>query len=153
MTLYTAFKGKYNSSRCLVEKIDGEKLFLTNSFGGLKKDIDGIEKKYDAVYMFGLDKRLKASIRVEPCAEKDGETICTEIDTSEIIDKLKKEGLKCKLAENPTHYLCNEAYYYMLKKYGGRALFIHIPPLRHMTDDMAYAIINTLNNYQNERRK
>ena len=126
--LYTAFKGKHNSSCCLIEKVSGEKLFLTNSFSGLKRDIDRIEKEYSAVYMFGLDKRLKDSVRVEPCAEKDGETVYTEINTAEIIDKLKKEGLKCKLAANPTHYLCNEAYYYMLKRFSGRALFIHIPP-------------------------
>ena len=144
MTLYTAFKGKNNSSCCLLEKIDGEKLFLTNSFGGLKRDINGIEQEYDAVYMFGLDKRLKDSVRVELCAEKGGETICTEFDTAEIIDKLKKEGLKCKLAENPTHYLCNEAYYYMLKKVCRRALFIHIPPLKYFSNEMAEVIIKII---------
>lgn len=142
--LYSAFKGKNNSSFCLVERINGEKLFLTNSFEGLKKDIDGIEKKYSTVYMFGLDKGLKRSVRVEPCAEKDGETIYTEFNTAEIIDKLKKEGLKCKLAENPTHYLCNEAYYYMLKKVCRRALFIHIPPLKNFSNDMAEAIIKAI---------
>ena len=142
--LYTAFKGRNNSSFCLVERINGEKLFLTNLFGGLKRDIDGIEQEYDTVYMFGLDKRLKDSVRVEPCAEKGGETICTEFDTAEIIDKLKKEGLKCKLSENPTHYLCNEAYYYMLKKACRRALFIHIPPLKYFSNETAEAIIKTI---------
>ncbi len=142
--LYSAFNGKNNSSFCLVERINGEKLFLTNSFEGLKKDIDGIEKKYSTVYMFGLDKGLKGSVRVEPCAEKDGETIYTEFNTAEIIDKLKKEGLKCKLAENPTHYLCNEAYYYMLKKVCRRALFIHMPPLKNFSNDMAEAIIKAI---------
>ncbi len=142
--LYTAFKGRNNSSFCLVERINGEKLFLTNSFEGLKKDIYEIEKKYSAVYMFGLDKRLKDSVRIEPCAEKDGETICTAFNTAEIIDKLKKEGVKCKLAENPTHYLCNEAYYYMLKKVCRRALFIHIPPLKYFSNETAEAIIKTI---------
>lgn len=142
--LYTAFKGRNNSSFCLVERIDGEKLFLTNSFEGLKKDIYEIEKKYSTVYMFGLDKRLKDSVRVELCAEKDGERIYTAFNTAEIIDKLKKEGLKCKLAENPTHYLCNEAYYYMLKKVCRRALFIHIPPLKHFSNETAEAIIKTI---------
>lgn len=142
--LYTAFKGKHNSSCCLLEKIDGEKLFLTNSFDGLKRDIDRIEKEYDMVYMFGLDKRLTDTVRVEPCAEKNGQTIYTESDTAEIIDKLKKEGLKCKLAENPTHYLCNEAYYYMLKRFSGRALFIHIPPLRYFSNETAEAIIKAI---------
>lgn len=144
MTLYTAFKGRNNSSFCLVERINGEKLFLTNSFKGLKKDIDKIENECDRVYMFGLDNKLTDIIRVEPCAEKDGERVYTEIDTAEIIGNLKKEGLKCKIAEKPTHYLCNEAYYYMLKKVYGRALFIHIPPLKYFSNEMAEAIIKTI---------
>ena len=140
MTLYTAFKGKHNSSCCLLDKIDGDKLLLTNSFGGLKRDIDGIGKEYSTVYMFGLDKRLKNSVRVEPCAEKDGKKLFTKINTAEIIDKLTVSGLKCNLAENPTHYLCNEAYYFMLKKYDGRALFIHIPPLKYFSNETAEAV-------------
>ena len=63
--LYTGFKGQYNSSYRLVNGIAGEKLFLTNSFEGLKNDIENIYEEFDAVYMFGLDKNLKNSVRIE----------------------------------------------------------------------------------------
>ncbi len=36
-TLYTAFKGKNNTSYQLVSRIDNNLLFLTNSFTGLEK--------------------------------------------------------------------------------------------------------------------
>ena len=56
--LYTGFKGKNNTSFKLVSAFEGEKVFLTNSFNGLKTDIDNINQKFDSVYMFGLDKIL-----------------------------------------------------------------------------------------------
>lgn len=54
--LYVAFKGNGNSANKTVKNLDGDKLFLTNSYSGLKKDIDNINNNYDLVYMFGLDK-------------------------------------------------------------------------------------------------
>ena len=57
--LCTGFKGKNNSSYYLLSKISGQKLFLTNSYDGLKKDIMNVTDKYDLVVMFGLDTSLK----------------------------------------------------------------------------------------------
>ena len=37
--LYTAFKGFHNTSFQLVSQLCGDKLFLTNSFQGLEKEI------------------------------------------------------------------------------------------------------------------
>ena len=51
--LYTGFKGKNNSSYQLLSKISGERIFLTNSFDGLKKDIMNVTDQYDLVVMFG----------------------------------------------------------------------------------------------------
>ena len=56
--LYTGFKGKNNTSYQLAEQFHGSKLFLTNSFSGIKKDIDNIQETYDMVFMFGVDKTL-----------------------------------------------------------------------------------------------
>ena len=56
--LYTGFKGKSNSSYQLLSKISREKLFLTNSFEGLKKDIMNVKDQFDLVIMFGLDTSL-----------------------------------------------------------------------------------------------
>ena len=53
--LYTGFKGKNNSSYQLLSKISGERIFLTNSFDGLKKDIMNVTDQYDLVVMFGLE--------------------------------------------------------------------------------------------------
>ncbi len=63
--LYVAFKGNGNSSNKIVRSLSGDKLFLTNSYSGLKKDIDNISGTYDLVYMFGLDKKLKGNIRID----------------------------------------------------------------------------------------
>ena len=142
--LYIGFKGTYNSSNKLVNQFYGEKYFLTNSFNGLKKDIQDIDKEYDFVYMFGLDKRLKKSVRVEKCAEKNGEVIYTRANIDNIKNRLKKNGIKSMLSEKPTHYLCNEAYYYMLNKMRCPVVFIHIPSLRYLTDEMMGQLVNAL---------
>ena len=50
--LFTAFKGKNNSSAILLDKITGDKLYLTNSYVGLAKEINHLEQIYDVVQMF-----------------------------------------------------------------------------------------------------
>ena len=70
-TLYVGFKGIHNSSNKLVQNLQGEKYFLTNSFEGLKRDIENLVGEYEQVYMFGLDKALKDSVRIEKmCRER-----------------------------------------------------------------------------------
>ena len=51
--LYTGFKGKNNASCQLVEQINpSEKLLLTNSFGGIKRDLDSIPlESYELIIM------------------------------------------------------------------------------------------------------
>ena len=51
MILFTGFKGKNNSSCILAEQLSQEHLLLTNSYAGLKRDIDCIDKEYDLVVM------------------------------------------------------------------------------------------------------
>lgn len=114
--LYTGFKGKNNTSFKLVSAFEGEKVFLTNSFNGLKTDIDNINEKFDWVYMFGLDKNLKESVRIEKCAEKERRRIYTTLDLESICKELSSENVNYFVSDEPTHYLCNEAYYYMLEK-------------------------------------
>ena len=100
--LYTGFKGKNNASCQLLSRITGDKLFLTNSFAGLKRDIISISGKYDLAIMFGLDKNLKNSIRVETVAEYDGCRMTTELDVKKMIEFLEMEGLKCAISCIPT---------------------------------------------------
>ncbi len=113
------FKGIHNSSNKLVRNLQGEKYFLTNSFEGLKRDIENLGGEYEQVYMFGLDKALKDSVRIEKCAEKDGERIYTQMQLSGIEECLKNNAIPYSVSHNSTHYLCNEAYFYMLKKMNG----------------------------------
>ena len=48
-TLYVGFKGIHNSSNKLVRNLQGEKYFLTNSFEGLKRDIENLVGEYEQV--------------------------------------------------------------------------------------------------------
>jgi len=139
--LYTGFKGNGNSSCRLSDFFEGDKLLLTNSFGGLRRDIEGVAKEYGAAFMFGLDKHLKESVRIEVCAQKDGKRLQTALDFSSAAAAFKAEGLNCLVSASPTNYLCNDAYFNMLEKLNGRALFFHIPPVRYMTEDMYKAAV------------
>lgn len=143
-TLYTGFKGANNSSHILVSQMNGEKLFLTNSYSGLRKDIDNLSKDYSRVYMFGLDKSLINSIRIEACAKKDATKFFSALNLMDIENRLTMNGLNCMISENPTWYLCNEAYFYMQMKYNQNAVFIHVPPARYLTNEFAEAIISAL---------
>ncbi len=142
--LYTGFKGKHNTSFKLVSTFEGEKVFLTNSFNGLKTDIDNINEKFDWVYMFGLDKNLKESVRIEKCAEKERRRIYTTLDLESICKELSSENVNYFVSDEPTHYLCNEAYYYMLEKMSGKAVFIHIPSLKNMTEELMKKLSKSL---------
>ena len=85
--LYTAFKGSHNTSFQLVNQINGVRMFLTNSFQGVEKDILSLSTDYDAIYMFGTDISLKNSIRIETCVNYNGELVNTFWSVS-----LRKQG-------------------------------------------------------------
>lgn len=137
--LYTAFKGAHNTSFLLVRKLCGDKLFLTNSFQGLEKDILSFNAEYDAIYMFGIDKNLRNSIRIETCANYDGELVNTYFDILTFEKAIKDSDITYTISNKPTAYLCNAAYYCMLKK-NRNTVFIHIPSIKGMND----ALMNKL---------
>lgn len=143
-TLYTGFKGAGNSSYMMISRIAGEKLFLTNSFTGLKKDIENLSKDYNRVYMFGLDKSLKNEIRIEECAQRNNRVLYTTMDSKKIANALTVSGIHCVTSDIPTHYLCNEAYYSMLEKYNRNAIFIHLPSSRYITKEFVSSMIDSL---------
>ena len=129
--LFTGFKGKNNSSATLAERSGGEYLLLTNSFAGLKKDIDQIKEKYGLVIMFGIDKTLSSSVRIEKSAMKDGMKTSSGKDLEKVKESLRSNGIEAKISDNPKNCLCNEAYWHVLQKFSGRAVFIHIPTIKH----------------------
>ena len=140
-TLYTAFKGIHNASFQLVSQLSGDKFFLTNSFQGLEKDISSIDMEYDTVYMFGIDKKLRNSIRVETCANYNGELIDTSFDIVTLEKAIKDLGISCIISNKPTAYLCNAAYYYMLKK-NRNTVFIHIPSIKGMNNSLMNKLLH-----------
>ena len=142
--LYVGFKGAKNTSYQLVSSFPGEHLFLTNSFSGLARDIDALEKDYDAVIMFGVDKSLCASLRVERCAELHGEILTTKLYEDQLARGFRENGIICDISDTPPHYLCNDAYFRMLQKTNGKAIFIHIPGSRCMTQKLMAGILKTL---------
>ena len=134
-TLYTAFKGKNNTAYQLVSRIDNNSLFLTNSFTGLEKDITRFDCDYDAVYMFGIDKNLVDRIRIDLCACYNSERIFTDFNLLPLERKLIESNISYSFSNIPTKYLCNAAYYHMLKK-NLNTVFIHIPSLRGMNETL-----------------
>ena len=134
-TLCIGFRGKYNASSVLASSMGCEFLLLTNSFAGLKRDLDSINDCYDSVYMFGIDKHLKDHVRIEPMAEVNGDIRLTSINVEELSTQFSVAGLNNVIATSATYYLCNEAYWHALDKFGGKAVFIHVPPIRYIDSE------------------
>ena len=131
--LYTAFKGKNNSSKLLLDNIvSNDKLYLTNSF---KTSVAELQKKlkenyYDLIISFGQAPLETDVIKLEMAAI-DKEKYFTNFDYSELYDKLSKE-YNVIISNDAGKYLCNNIYYYGLKyikenDLRTKMIFIHIP--------------------------
>lgn len=134
-TLYIAFKGKNNSSFRLVNCLKGEKMFLTNSFAGVQRDIDAWNSDYEKIIIFGLDKNLHESIRFEQAAMGTGQIVYTSFDMEVYVKQAENMGVDYCISRKPTNYLCNEAYFCMMKKATCPVLLVHIPGNSNMTDE------------------
>ncbi len=130
--LFIAFKGIHNTSFHLVDQIGADSVLLTNSFKGLEKDISSINTDDSVVYMFGVDKYLRDKVRIETSANNNDETVYTEFDTLCLENKLRSGEISYTVSNKPTRYLCNAAYYHMLKK-NPNTVLIHIPSLKGMS--------------------
>ena len=132
--LFLGFKGANNFSGLLVRSLSPWHCLLTNSFEGLRKDIEKLPVDCDRVYLFGADKNLKDSFRLERMAEKDGIRLTSALDPEKLADQFASSGILTGISETPTRYLCNEAYWHLLKKFEGRAALIHIPTIKNADD-------------------
>lgn len=143
--LLTAFKGEHNSSFQLIKDSNHNKLLFTNSFSGIDKDAENIDFiGYDCAVMFGLDTKLRDSIRIESMAKVEEHTLSTALDISALSISLDKNGIKNITSNKPTAYLCNYAYYRILKKMNGRAVFLHVPPKRYITEEFKGNVLSAL---------
>ena len=143
-TLLSGLKGKNNLSGKLVKALGRDYCLLTNSFGGVKKDTDAIDAAYDSVILFGVDKNLAGTVRIERTAEKDGIRCSSKLDLERMTDGFREAGLEAKVSETPTAYLCNEAYWHLLRKFSGRAVLIHIPTMKNADEFFAAKVQKAL---------
>ena len=102
--LYTAFKGKNNTSYQVASCLNGAVLLLTNSFHGLERDINTAVGNYDVVYMLGVDKSLKNKIKIETCAEYNGERIFTTFNILETHPKAQLRRNRRTIYRAPRHH-------------------------------------------------
>ncbi len=135
MILHIGFKGKNNASSIMAEYLSPLPYLLTNSFEGVRKDLERISGNYDYVLMFGIDTNLKDTVRIERVAEREGITLGSELDLEHIAKRLEQAGIAGRISETPTHYLCNEAYWFALHKFNKKAVFIHIPSIKYINED------------------
>lgn len=134
-TLFIGFKGKNNTSAMLVHQLSKDSLLLTNSIAGLERDILSITEDYDSVYMFGVDKSLKDTVRIEQCAMLRGARASSTCDIQALSRKMMQYNIYHSISNIPTQYLCNAAYYHMLCK-NANTVFIHIPSTRGMDNSL-----------------
>lgn len=139
--LYAGFRGERNSSFRLVSRLPGERCFLTNSFPGLERDIARIRDEYGAVYLFGLDKTLRESVRIEPCAAGEDGVLYTTADLSALARRLDRWNIPCSTAARPTRYLCNRAYYRLLEQMSCPVVLLHIPSQKNLSQELLARLI------------
>ena len=137
--LYIGFKGKNNSSCILAKSISADSYLLTNSFEGLKRDIESLNCSYDSVILFGIDKNLTDAVRIERVAEKDTKHYSV-LNLENMSAQLEAIGVSNYLSDKPTHYLCNAAYWYLLRKFNGKAVLIHIPSIKNINERLMEGI-------------
>ena len=138
--LYTAFKGKTNSSKVLLDCIvANNKLYLTNSFNTSVSELQKELKKndYDLIVSFGQAILDTDVIKIETAA-KDKLKYVTSYDYSVLRNKLRKE-YKVIISNDAGNYLCNNIYYkgleYIIEnKLKTKMIFIHIPKKEKITD-------------------
>ena len=85
--------------------------------------------------MFGVDKTLTSSVRIEKSAAKDDKKRNSKLDLPDLIESIKAVEIEAEVSDNPKNSLCNDAYWQALTKYAGRAVFIHIPTIKY-ADEM-----------------
>ena len=137
--LYTAFNGKSNSSKILLDAITAsDKLYLKNSFNtSVIQLINKIkDNNYDLVVSLGQAPIEKDTIKIETRASME-DYYETNYDFYNLKSNIEKE-FKVIISDNAGNYLCNNVYYYGLKfinenKLKTKMIFIHIPKINNIS--------------------
>lgn len=139
MVLLTAFKGKSNSSRLLLEKINSKnviKKLLTNSFDGCEREIVRYMNEYAPEYVISFGRKpLIDRLNIETTA------CCCDLCTSTNFDIFtttaifERYEILYEVSNNAGNHLCNHVYYKgleFLKQFlpESKMIFIHVPDMK-----------------------
>lgn len=141
--LYTAFNGKSNSSKILLDNIiveEDNKLYLKNSF---KTSVEQLSKKlkkdrYDLIISFGQAPIDKETIKIE--TRGNGiDYFETDYDYNNLKKLFEKNGFNVVISKDAGNYLCNNIYYNGLKHIREnnlkcKMIFVHIPQIDNIND-------------------
>lgn len=140
--LYTAFNGKNNSSKVLLDciKINNKnKLYLKNSFNTSVVQLNNKIKNndYDLIISFGQASLEKDTIKIETIGNGK-EEIETNYNYVDLKSKLEKKYTVI-VSNNAGNYLCNNVYYNGLKyikenDLKSKMIFIHIPKIDNINN-------------------
>ena len=134
--LLTAFSGKTNSSKLLIDSIDTDcKLFLTNSFLSSGKQIIDTIKTIRPDFILAFGQKPKSNcIYIETQAHREN-ILQTNFDVAQLSESLSKNNISSELSDNAGNYLCNYVYYEGLKyitqdRLDTKMVFIHVPSMK-----------------------
>jgi pyroglutamyl peptidase len=141
--LYTAFNGKSNSSKILLDNIiveEDNKLYLKNSFKTSAEQLSNKLKKdrYDLIISFGQAPIDKETIKIE--TRGNGiDYFETDYDYNNLKKLFEKNGFNVVISKDAGNYLCNNIYYNGLKyirenNLKCKMIFVHIPQIDNIND-------------------
>lgn len=141
--LYTAFNGKSNSSKILLDNIIAEKdnkLYLRNSFKTSVEQLSNKIKKneYDLIISFGQAQLDKGTIKIE--TRGNGiDYFDTDYDYNNLKKLFDENGFNTIISNDAGTYFCNNIYYNGLKyirenNLKCKMIFIHIPQIDNIDD-------------------
>lgn len=141
--LYTAFNGKSNSSKILLDNIiveEDNKLYLKNSFKTSVEQLSNKLKKdrYDLIISFGQAPIDKETIKIE--TRGNGiDYFETDYDYNNLKKLFEKNGFNVVISKDVGNYLCNNIYYNGLKyirenNLKCKMIFVHIPQIDNIND-------------------
>ena len=140
--LYTAFNGKDNSSKILLDKIIAnkkDKLYLRNSFDTSVKQLINKLKNYELIISFGQAPLDTDTIKIEVIGKKDKDLYKTDFNYSKIKEDIEKIGFKVEISEDAGNFLCNNLYFNGMKyikenNINCKMIFIHIPKIENISN-------------------
>lgn len=139
MILLTAFKGSNNSSKILLDMASGSNItknLLTNSFDACEREIVRYISECSPKYVISFGRKPVINrLYIEPIACRDDVCNNTNFDISLLKDSLTGYGVRYKVSDKPSNYLCNHAYFAGLEyikqsKSETKMIFIHTPDMK-----------------------